>query len=623
MKRLLLESMMAHMWVKDFSKNIMQTTYSQKNDTVQKAAADYVASVLDESSQNVSLQRKANMANNAVQCAALPRPNNTGMPDNLKSGIESLSGFSMDNVRVHYNSSKPAAVQALAYTQGTDIHVAPGQEKCLPHEAWHVAQQMAGRVSPTTNINGMPVNDNAALEYEADVMGEKAESQKFEKIIHIDNSKSLSSCSVQRMPKLSELSDYGKLDSLEKPTLPLDCSDEDRNLLKNGSIIERKNPICGVDGSDNSSIKKVDALKAIAEEAGVLGQLPLNDSEYFYAIIPAIYTTRGLNSANSVREAQLKLKYNFRSTGVSRNGGLMSEAGGPGYIVEVSKSKKGGGVRTARMVVNGKNPIKEGEYSNVHEKKTTPSQSILADTYRKATDGRMAVGDFNGSVPDAYTKLAGEGARFCCVRNNIRAINDLTCFCYDGTSISFVNLYGIWGDVFGNRFNISDDEICVWLKQKSNVDSNFEAENKIDLMHGGIDALRGAFSPNKLEQSIKNKFTELQEKDDLINYHFFYGGNTVPVADFTNIDNLCKLLNPKHKIDFGSLANDPLSFVSEQLQKNNWSIVVQKLRSAKNITSNMTKEQKKNYNEELKKAPKDCHSWRYGSIDYIVLSWSK
>ena len=118
--------------------------------------------------------RKADIANNAAQRAEAPRPNNTGMPDNLKAGIESLSGFSMDDVRVHYNSSKPATVQALAYTQGTDIHVAPGQEKHLPHEAWHVAQQMAGRVSPTTNINGLPVNDNAALEHEADVMGEKA-----------------------------------------------------------------------------------------------------------------------------------------------------------------------------------------------------------------------------------------------------------------------------------------------------------------------------------------------------------------------------------------------------------------------------------------------------------------
>ena len=152
----------------------MSTTYAKSQTTAQKKDASSASSVLDSSSQSESLQRKADMANNAAQRAEAPRPNNTGMPDNLKSGIESLSGFSMDDVRVHYNSSKPATVQALAYTQGTDIHVAPGQEKHLPHEAWHVAQQMAGRVSPTTNINGMPVNDNAGLEHEADVMGEKA-----------------------------------------------------------------------------------------------------------------------------------------------------------------------------------------------------------------------------------------------------------------------------------------------------------------------------------------------------------------------------------------------------------------------------------------------------------------
>ena len=171
----------------------MSTTYVHKQSSAQKKDAPSASSVLDASSQSESLQRKADMANNAAQRAEAPRPNNTGMPDNLKAGIESLSGFSMDDVRVHYNSSKPATVQALAYTQGTDIHVAPGQEKHLPHEAWHVAQQMAGRVSPTTNINGMPVNDNAALEHEADVMGEKAESVNDEiekKISNIETIKS-------------------------------------------------------------------------------------------------------------------------------------------------------------------------------------------------------------------------------------------------------------------------------------------------------------------------------------------------------------------------------------------------------------------------------------------------
>jgi len=152
----------------------MHSTYLKKAQVLRETGDPKATTILDTSSQNYSLQYKANKANNATQRAEAPRPNNTGMPDNLKSGIESLSGFSMDDVRVHYNSSKPATVQALAYTQGTDIHVAPGQEKHLPHEAWHVAQQMAGRVSPTTNINGMPVNDNAALEQEADVMGEKA-----------------------------------------------------------------------------------------------------------------------------------------------------------------------------------------------------------------------------------------------------------------------------------------------------------------------------------------------------------------------------------------------------------------------------------------------------------------
>ena len=152
----------------------MPNVYVNKINISQQNKSPKAMPVLDTSSQNKFLQCKADMANNAAQRAETPRPNNTGMPDNLKAGIESLSGFSMDDVRVHYNSSKPATVQALAYTQGTDIHVASGQEKHLPHEAWHVAQQMAGRVSPTTNINGMPVNDNAALEHEADVMGEKA-----------------------------------------------------------------------------------------------------------------------------------------------------------------------------------------------------------------------------------------------------------------------------------------------------------------------------------------------------------------------------------------------------------------------------------------------------------------
>ena len=97
-----------------------------------------------------------------------------GLPSDLKSGIESLSGMSMDGVRVHRNSAAPAAVQAHAYAQGSDIHLGPGQDKHLPHEAWHVVQQAQGRVKPTMQAKGVAINDDAGLEREADVMGAKA-----------------------------------------------------------------------------------------------------------------------------------------------------------------------------------------------------------------------------------------------------------------------------------------------------------------------------------------------------------------------------------------------------------------------------------------------------------------
>src|SRR5690606_26306624 len=107
--------------------------------------------------------------------AAAAASNPTGLSDSLKTGIESLSGQSLDDVQVHFNSDKPKQLHAHAYAQGTDIHVAPGQEKHLPHEAWHVVQQKEGRVKPTVQMKtGVAVNDDVELETEADVMGAKA-----------------------------------------------------------------------------------------------------------------------------------------------------------------------------------------------------------------------------------------------------------------------------------------------------------------------------------------------------------------------------------------------------------------------------------------------------------------
>lgn len=97
------------------------------------------------------------------------------LPEGLQSGIEGLSGMAMDDVRVHRNSAQPERIGALAFAQGRDIHLAPGQEHHLPHEAWHVVQQAQGRVAATRqHAGGTAVNDDPALEREADAMGQAA-----------------------------------------------------------------------------------------------------------------------------------------------------------------------------------------------------------------------------------------------------------------------------------------------------------------------------------------------------------------------------------------------------------------------------------------------------------------
>ena len=120
----------------------------------------------------------------AFQLKASPNANPTqlkagggsagSLPSNLVEGFASTTGHDLSNVNVHYNSSAPEKVGALAYAQGNDIHLGAGQEQHLAHEAAHVVQQREGRVTANTEVNGMAVNDNKGLESEADSMGAKA-----------------------------------------------------------------------------------------------------------------------------------------------------------------------------------------------------------------------------------------------------------------------------------------------------------------------------------------------------------------------------------------------------------------------------------------------------------------
>jgi hypothetical protein len=110
-----------------------------------------------------------------TRAARKPRPRAavTRLPAALQAGIRRRTGVRMDDVSVHYDSAQPDRFNALAFARGRQIHLARGQERLLPHEAWHIVQQKQGRVRPTLHEGGAAINDEPALEREADGAGDR------------------------------------------------------------------------------------------------------------------------------------------------------------------------------------------------------------------------------------------------------------------------------------------------------------------------------------------------------------------------------------------------------------------------------------------------------------------
>ncbi len=180
------------------------------------------------------------------------KSNNSGLTSSLKSGVEHLSGQSMSDVKVHKNSEKPAQLNAHAYAQGSDIHVAPGQEKHIPHEAWHVAQQKQGRVKPTKQLKGKTnINDDEGLEREADVMGAKA--LRFgEAAVQRKFSPSAISSTVQRVGETPEAAPAAEgTYSYTEPGFVIDTGSMRNAKLVSAIIKER--------GTDEEKSKKIES----------------------------------------------------------------------------------------------------------------------------------------------------------------------------------------------------------------------------------------------------------------------------------------------------------------------------------------------------------------------------
>lgn len=102
------------------------------------------------------------------------------MPAAVQAKMESAFNADFSSVNIE-EGTKASSIGARAFTQGNNIHFAPGQydpgsvngQRLLGHELAHVVQQRAGRVSVPQG-KGLPIVVSPALETEADRSGERA-----------------------------------------------------------------------------------------------------------------------------------------------------------------------------------------------------------------------------------------------------------------------------------------------------------------------------------------------------------------------------------------------------------------------------------------------------------------
>jgi hypothetical protein len=118
----------------------------------------------------------------------------TKLPEVVQAKMENSFGQDFSNVQIHKDSNKAEEIGAKAYTQGSEVHFAPGQfqpetkegQELIGHELTHVVQQKQGRVGAgETHGKGLEINQDVTLEKEADEEGKLASEGKKASVIGV------------------------------------------------------------------------------------------------------------------------------------------------------------------------------------------------------------------------------------------------------------------------------------------------------------------------------------------------------------------------------------------------------------------------------------------------------
>jgi hypothetical protein len=138
----------------------------------------------DESASGKSMsppQFKLSADGKGGENTAQMKPNAKLNPD-VQAKMENSMQTDFSDVNIVENSSKATQMNAEAFAQGREVHFAPGKfdqssqkgQELIGHEFGHLKQNEKSPVQANTKMNGVPVNNDPALENEADQMGKKA-----------------------------------------------------------------------------------------------------------------------------------------------------------------------------------------------------------------------------------------------------------------------------------------------------------------------------------------------------------------------------------------------------------------------------------------------------------------
>lgn len=442
------------------------------NNSPQVKLATQLQAMANNSPQAKQAAQLQSMADNHSAQQQQPfhkKENNTGLPDNLKIGMENLSGMPLEDVKVHRNSDKPAQLQAHGYAQGTDIHLASGQEKHLPHKAWHVVQQKQRRVKPTMQMKGdVNIDDDHGLEKEADVMGAKALQPKVDgESVSLVN-KSTPFYSREDAIQLKTLTD-AKLDQK-----PIESTTDYRT-----TVGERRLPgkIYNLNVFDKKGEGRGEALTIAAEKNGDIGEAvdkwgianvkpELAKKKEKWA--PGKIFTKDEKLLESNQVPTLDPFFLFTTVKFDTDEDthflhliFQHTSDYSGYLEAISDTSNPQTESFPSMFMGrrdkeqAKKEDRDPKFRNEHDQEK--EGSLLSMT------GGGGEANF-----DAYSKIAGEGARWECVRIHSAYLENASFFyttqgadkaTKQVLAVRFSDLWVSWKTAFEKKYNIKDEKV--------------------------------------------------------------------------------------------------------------------------------------------------------------------